>query len=67
LFTFNYTNINELAFNSFGGEPAGFGSGAGEEFVMDNFMFEFIPEPSTFLLAVLGGLSLVLLLSRRRA
>ena len=66
LFTFNYLNIDELEFNSYGGLPA-FGYGPGTAFVMDNFMFEFIPEPSTFLLAALGGVSLVAFLRRKRA
>jgi hypothetical protein len=34
---------------------------------MDNFSFEFVPEPSTFLLAGLGGVSLVAFLRRKRA
>jgi hypothetical protein len=66
LFTFNYTNIDQLIFDSFGGQNAGFASGFGENFVMDNFTFEFIPEPSSLLLAALGGVSLVALLRRRR-
>ena len=66
LFTFDYLNIDRLYFNTFGGEPAGFPGGSGEQFVMDNFMFEFIPEPSTFLLAALGGVSLIAFLRRRR-
>jgi len=65
LFTFDYLDIDRLYFNSFGGQDAGFGSGAGEEFVMDNFMFESIPEPSSFLLAALGGVSLVAFLKRK--
>jgi len=66
LFTFNYLNINRLYFNSYGGELAGFGGGAGENFVMDNFDFEFIPEPSSLLLTALGGVSLVAVLKRQR-
>jgi hypothetical protein len=65
LFTFNYFNIDRLYFNSYGGELAGFGGGAGENFVMDNFEFEFIPEPSSFLLAALGCISLVALVRPR--
>ena len=66
LFTFNYLNIDRLYFNSSGGEPA-FGTvGEPGTFIMDNFMFEFIPEPSTFLLAALGSVSLVALLKRKR-
>ena len=66
LFTFDYTNINELAFNSFGGQDAGFGSGAGENFVMDNFDFEFVPEPSAFLLTAAGALMLWSVAKRKR-
>jgi hypothetical protein len=64
LFTFNYLDIDRLYFNSYGGDNAGFG-GSGEEFVMDNFEFEFIPEPSSFLLAALGCISLVALVRHR--
>ena len=63
LFTFNYLNIDELEFNSYGGLPA-FSYGPGTAFVMDNF--EFVPEPSTFLLAALGGVSLIAFLRRKR-
>ncbi|MGD0061730.1 MAG: PEP-CTERM sorting domain-containing protein [Verrucomicrobiia bacterium] len=65
LFTFNYLDIDRLYFNSFGGQNAGF-SGSGENFVMDNMTFAFIPEPSSFLLAALGAVSLVAFLRRRR-
>jgi hypothetical protein len=67
LFTFNYLDIDRLYFNSYGGENAGFASGAGENFAMDNFMFEFIPEPSSLLLTALGVLTLWAFLKRRRA
>jgi hypothetical protein len=67
LFTFNFLDIDRLYFNAYGGEPAGFGSIAGAEFAMDNFEFDFIPEPSTFLLAALGAVSLVAFLRRKRA
>jgi hypothetical protein len=33
---------------------------------MDNFTFDFIPEPSAFLLAALGTVSLVAFLRRKR-
>ncbi|MGO9243654.1 MAG: PEP-CTERM sorting domain-containing protein [Verrucomicrobiia bacterium] len=66
LFTFNYLDIDRLYFDSYGGQSAGFTDGGGVIFVMDNFMFEFIPEPSTFLLAALGGLSLIAFLKRKR-
>jgi hypothetical protein len=66
LFTFDYLDIDRLYFNSYGGQDAGFPGGAGEEFVMDNFTFEFIPEPSTILLAVLGAVPLCAFVGRRR-
>ena len=66
LFTFNYLDIDRLYFDSYGGQSAGFTDGGGVIFVMDNFMFEFIPEPSTLLLAALGGISLVAFLRRKR-
>ena len=50
LFTFNYLNIDRLYFNSFGGQPAFGLQGADEDFTMDNFDFEFVPEPSSLLL-----------------
>jgi len=65
-FTFNYQNIDRLYFNSFGGQDAGF-SGGGENFEMDNFTFEFVPEPSTFLLTGAGVLTLCAFRKRRRA
>jgi len=65
LFTFNYLDIDRLYFDSYGGDNAGFG-GNGEQFVMDNFMFEFIPEPSSFLLAALAAVSLAAVLRRKR-
>jgi hypothetical protein len=67
LFTFNYLDIDSLYFTSSGGQPAFFNSGGGEWFAMDNFTFEFVPEPSTFLLAALGGVSLVAFFKRKRA
>jgi len=65
LFTFNYLDIDRLYFDSYGGEEA-FGPNDGNNFVMDNFMFEFIPEPSTFLLAALAAVSLAAVLRRQR-
>jgi hypothetical protein len=65
-FTFDYFNIDRLYFNSYGGEEAGFSEG-GEVFVMDNFMFEFIPEPSSLLLTALGAVMLRAFLKRKRA
>jgi len=66
LFTFNYLDIDRLYFNSYGGLPAFSPINNETPFVMDNFMFEFIPEPSTFLLAALAGASLAAVLRRKR-
>ncbi len=66
LFAFGYTNIDRLYFNSFGGQPA-FGYDNAGIFVMDNFTFEFVPEPSSFLLACVGVVSLFAFLKRKRA
>jgi hypothetical protein len=67
LFTFNYANIDRLTFNSFGGQNAGFPGGGGEEMAMDNFTFEFVPEPSSLLLTTAGVLTLCAFLKRKRA
>lgn len=70
LFTFDYLDIDRLQFNAFGGQDAGFPAGdgvGGTWFAMDNFTFEFIPEPSSLLLTVGGALLLWPLLKRRRA
>lgn len=69
LFTFDYLDIDRLYFNAYGGQDAGFPPSYGDGgtwFAMDNFTFEFIPEPSSFLLAALGGVSLVAFLKRKR-
>jgi hypothetical protein len=66
LFTFNYMDIDRLYFDSYGGQPAGFPNGGGVIFAMDNFTFDFIPEPSSLLLASVGALLLWPLLKRRR-
>lgn len=59
-FNFNYTGIDEVTFNSFGGTPHGFPSGGqGTQFAMDNFTLNQTPEPSTLILAALGGLALL--------
>jgi hypothetical protein len=68
LFTFNYLDINRLVFISSGGLPA-FGI-TDSEFtysIMDNFTIEFVPEPSSLLLATAGALLLCRLLKRKRA
>jgi len=67
LFTFNYLNIDSLTFNSFGGQSAGFPGGSGNNFVMDNFTFDLVPEPSSLLLATGGTLLLWPILKRKRA
>jgi hypothetical protein len=67
LFTFNYLNIDRLYFNSFGGQSAGFSSSPGENFAMDNFDFEFVPEPSSFLLTTAGALMLWAAVKHKRA
>jgi hypothetical protein len=64
LFTFNYLGIDRLYFASFGGQPA-FGLDAPGGIVMDDFSFEFVPEPSTVLLAALGALTLCAFLKRK--
>ncbi len=67
LFTFNYLNIDRLYFNSFGGQNAGFSTAfSGENFVMDNFTFDFVPEPSAFLLTAAGALMLWSVMKRKR-
>jgi hypothetical protein len=72
LFAFNYLDIDSLTFSSFGGQNAGFVvggglQGSGEQFAMDNLSFEFVPEPSTVLLAALGALTLYASLKPKRA
>jgi hypothetical protein len=70
LFTFDYLNIDRLYFNAFGGQDAGFpvSQGAGDaHFAMDDFSFEFIPEPSSLLLTTGGVLMLWALVRRKRA
>jgi hypothetical protein len=65
-FAFNYLDIDRLYFNSFGGQNAGFPSGLGEHFAMDNLSFEFVPEPSSLLLTFAGALVLRSLLKHGR-
>jgi hypothetical protein len=67
LFAFNYLDIDRLYFSSFGGQSAGFSSSPGENFAMDNFTFEVVPEPSSLLLTSAGVLTLCVLRKRRRA
>jgi hypothetical protein len=67
LFTLNYLNIDRLTFNATGGQYAGLpGGGDGTTFAMDNFTFEFVPEPPSFLLTGAGALLLIAGLKRKR-
>jgi hypothetical protein len=66
LFPFDYQNINRLLFSSSGGVPAFPVGGGPTNFAMDNFTFEFVPEPSPLLLATGGALLLWPLLKRKR-
>jgi hypothetical protein len=66
LFNFGYLGINRLYLSNSGGQPA-FGTPSAPQFVMDNFTFEFVPEPSSLLLAAAGALLLCPLLKRKRA
>ena len=67
LFTFDYSNVDRLYFHSFGGQLAFPGSQfGGAQFAMDNFTFEFVPEPSPLLLTAGAALLLWPLLKRKR-
>ena len=66
LFTFNYLDINSLYFISSGGLPA-FNGVPDPGFAIDNFTFEFVPEPSPLLLTGLAALLLWPILKRKRA
>jgi hypothetical protein len=65
LFTFNYLNMDRLYFSNFGGQPA-FGTLSAPQFVMDNFTFDFVPEPAAFLLTAAGALMLWSVVKRKR-
>jgi hypothetical protein len=61
---FSYMDIDRLDFISSGGNPVlGVDSPI---FTLDNLSFEFIPEPSSLLLATFGALVLWPLLKRKR-
>ena len=66
LLTFDYLDIDRLYFDSYGGQSAGFLDGGGVIFAMDNFEFEYIPEPSSLLLTALGAVSLWAFVKRKR-
>jgi hypothetical protein len=66
LFTFDYLDVSRLYFSNSGGQPA-FATPSAPQFVMDNFAFEFVPEPSSLLLTGLGAVTLWAFLKRRRA
>jgi hypothetical protein len=65
LFTFNYSDINRLSFTGSGGLSA-FDGIVDAGFAMDNFTFEFVPEPSPLLLTAAGLLALRAFVRRRR-
>jgi hypothetical protein len=64
-FEFDFNNIDTLKFTSSGGTQAPNVNGSGTEFVMDNFTYTIVPEPSTLVLLSLGACGL--LYRRRRA
>jgi len=66
LFTFNYLDIDRLYFHSYGGEPD-ISPLSESHFVMDDFMFEYVPEPSSLLLTALAAVPLIAFLRRKRA
>jgi hypothetical protein len=65
LFTFNDLDIDRLDFSTSGGLPA-FNSTSFGNFAMDNFTFEFIPEPSSLLLTALGAATLFAVVRRKQ-
>ena len=61
---FNWADVDELSFASNGGTPHS--GGGGEQFVMDNFTYNAVPEPSTRVLVGIGAVSLLAYGWRRR-
>jgi hypothetical protein len=59
-FNFNYTGIDTLTFNSFGGTDHGYGDANGTQFVMDNFTIN-TPEPCSLALLSIGAIGLAIL------
>ena len=65
-FSFDYLSVDTISFFSHGGSAHGYSAGDsdysfvldGSSFVMDNFTFNEapVPEPSTFLLLIMGGI-----------
>lgn len=65
-FWFNYTDIDELRFTSFGGTTHPGYIDGGEQFAMDNFTFnEPIPEPTSLGLLAFGGICLMMKRSKK--
>ena len=64
-FDFNFLGIDTLSFNSFDGVNAEYLGGSGYHFVMDNFTFNEVPEPSTMILLSSGLIGLALYRRRR--
>jgi hypothetical protein len=65
LINFNYLGVDEVNFISSGGTAHGYAGGAGQQFVLDNLTVA-TPEPSSFVLAVLGILGLATTRFRRQ-
>jgi hypothetical protein len=62
-FNFNFNNIDNLVFESFGGVDDGIGTGSGTQFAMDDFTYV-IPEPAS--IAMIGLVSGCGVFIRRR-